>query len=180
MDDRQLRIWFQVIFSMAVITIFCFTSHTSVLIVGLLLAITLGYTFPPMINSISAAFNSLIYGLDYSDDSYEGQFYQDDMDKAKRWVREEKWDKAIYAYREIIQKSPKMCEPRFYLAQVYQIAGHLGLALNEYKKIADLKDEFGSNHPFVLESERAVGELTKRLSVKAPGIEENDRIASGV
>ena len=164
MDDRQLRIWFQVIFSMAVITIFSFTWDASVLIVGLLTAAILGYIFPWSINFISIAFNNLIYGPDNSEDSYENQFYQDDMDKAKRLMREGGWDKAMHAYREIIQKSPMMCEPRFNLAQVYQLAGHLGLALNEYKKIVGLKDQFGATHPFVLESERAAEELKNKPS----------------
>jgi hypothetical protein len=44
------------------------------------------------------------------------------------------------------------------------MAGHLGLALNEYKKIVDLKDQFGATHPFVLESERAVKELKHKPS----------------
>ena len=164
MDDQQLRVWFQVIFSMAVITIFSFTLDASVLIVGLCSAVLLGYIFPWLINFISMVFNTLIYGPDYSDDSYESQFYQDDMDKAKRLMREGEWDKAIYAYREVIQKSPKMCEPRFNLAQVYQMAGYLGLALNEYKKIVGLKNQFGSTHLFVLESERAVEELKNKPS----------------
>jgi len=168
MDDRQLRIWFQVIFSMAVITIFSFTWDASVLIVGLLTAAILGYILPWSINFISIVFHNLIYGPDNSGASYESQFYQDDMDKAKRLMREGEWDKAMYAYREIIQKSPMMCEPRFNLAQVYQMAGYLGLALNEYKKIVGLKDQFGATHPFVLESERAV----EGLKNKPPEIEQ--------
>jgi len=149
---------------MAVITIFSFTWDASVLIVGLLTAAILGYILPWSINFISIAFNNLIYGPDNSEDSYENQFYQDDMDKAKRLMREGGWDKAMHAYREIIQKSPMMCEPRFNLAQVYQLAGHLGLALNEYKKIVGLKDQFGATHPFVLESGRAVEELKNKPS----------------
>lgn len=164
MDDRQLRIWFQVILSMAVITIFSFTWDASVLIVGLLTAAILGYILPWSINFISIVFNNLIYGPDNSEDSYENRSYRNDMDKAKSLMREGEWDKAIHVYREIMQKSPMMCEPKFNLAQVYRRVGYLGLALNEYNRIVDLKDQFGATHPFVLESERAVEELKKKLS----------------
>jgi tetratricopeptide (TPR) repeat protein len=81
------------------------------------------------------------------------------MDRAKRLVREERWNEAITACREIIQRAPKMYEARFNLARVYQMAGHLGLALHEYNKLRNLRDEIGPNHVFVLESERAIEEL---------------------
>lgn len=163
MDDRQLRICFQVFLSMVMIILFSFTGNITVLIVGLFTATILGYIFPPGFNFISNAFNALIYGSPHSDDSYENRSYRDDMDKAKSLTREEEWYKAIHAYREIVQKSPTMCEPMFDLAQIYQRVGHLGLALNEYNKIVALKDQFGATHPFVLESERAVEELKKKL-----------------
>jgi tetratricopeptide (TPR) repeat protein len=149
---------------MAVITIFSFTWDVSVLIVGLLTAAILGYILPWSINFISIVFNNLIYGPDNSEDSYENRSYRNDMDKAKSLMREGEWDKATHTYREIIQKSPMMCEPRFNLARVFQMAGYLGLALNEYKKIVGLKDQFGATHPFVLESERAVEELKHKPS----------------
>ena len=168
MDDRQLRIWFQIIFSMATFIIFCFinpfTSPLGVVIIALLTIPVLSYTFPWLIDSLSQIYIFLIYGPDYSDPSYENRFYQDDMDKAKRLMREGEWDKAMHAYREIVQKSPMMCEPKFNLAQLYQMAGHLGLALNEYKKIVGSKNQFGSTHLFVLESERAVEELKHKPS----------------
>jgi hypothetical protein len=88
------------------------------------------------------------------------------MDKAKRLVREGKWDKAAMAYRAIVQKAPEKPEPRFYLAQNYQRAGYLGLALSEYRKITGLKEELGPNHALVSESERSIGELKKILSDK--------------
>lgn len=164
MDDRQLRICFQVFLSMAMIIIFSFTGDATVLIIGLFMAAVLGYMLPWPIHFISNAFNTLIYGPTYSEDSYESQFYRDDMDKAKSLTREGDWDKAIHVYREIMQKSPMMCEPKFNLAQAYRRVGYLGLALNEYNRIVDLKDQFGATHPFVLESERAVEELKKKLS----------------
>lgn len=42
---------------------------------------------------------------------------------------------------------------------MYQMAGQLGLALHEYDKLRNAKDELGPNHVFVLELERAIEEL---------------------
>lgn len=78
-------------------------------------------------------------------------------------VREEKWNEAIVAYREIIQKSPKMCQPRFNLARIYQKEGHFGLALVQYKRILDSKDDLGPNHALIIESERAIQELPRLM-----------------
>lgn len=166
MDDEQFCRFLLIYFCGVIFVIFSFTGSLVVMIFGLCLSLLLSYTLPSFMNFIATTFVSLIYGLDYSDTSYENQFYQDDMDKAKRLVRKEKWDKAIAAYREIIGKTPKKCEPRFNLAKVYQMVGQLGLAMSEYHKIKDLKDELGPNHVFVLESERAIEELKERLSIK--------------
>jgi tetratricopeptide (TPR) repeat protein len=169
MDDRELRICFQVFLSIVMIIIFLFTGGITVVIAGLFMAVVLGYLFPSGIHFISNAFNTLIYGPAYSEDSYENRSYRDDMDRAKSLTREEEWNQAIHAYREIIQKSPTMYEPRFNLAKVYRRAGYLGLALNEYHWITDLKDQSGMTHPFVLESERAIEELEKMLSEMKQG-----------
>jgi len=162
-DDQQLRLWFQVFLSMCLLMIFMWTGYLVVL-VGLLLVPLLSFALPRLMDFVSTAGISLIYGTDYSDPSYENRFYQDDMDKAKRLVREKRWNEAICAYREIIEKAPKMYEARFNLARVYQMAGQLGLALHEYHKLRNVTDELGPNHPFVLESERAIEELRKMVS----------------
>jgi tetratricopeptide (TPR) repeat protein len=94
------------------------------------------------------------------------------MNKATRLVREGRWNEAIPAFCEIIQKAPKKGEPRFNLARIYQKVGHFGLALSEYKKIVNLKDELGRNHAFVVESERAIGELTKLLKANSQMLRE--------
>jgi Tfp pilus assembly protein PilF len=85
------------------------------------------------------------------------------MDKATRLVREGRWNEAMALYRTIIQKAPQKAEPHFNLARIYQKKGYLGLATTEYKKIIALKDELGSNHAFVVESERAIEELPKLM-----------------
>ena len=85
------------------------------------------------------------------------------MDKAKRLVREGKWNQAVTAYRSIVRKPPEKAEPRFYLAQSHQNAGYPGLAMSEYRKIVDSKGELGPNHVFVLESERTIEELKELL-----------------
>ncbi len=85
------------------------------------------------------------------------------MDKATRLVREGKLNEAIVAYRQITQKAPKMCEPRFNLARLYEKVGHFGLALSEYRKIANLKDELGTSHALVIESERAIQTLMNSI-----------------
>ncbi len=172
MDDRQIRIFFQVILSMVIITIFSFLSpfiqysriQYIMFFIGLLMAAVLGYLAPIGIHLISEIFGKLIYGSLFSDDSYEYRFYQEEMDKAKNLTRVGEYDHAIQVYREIIRKSPMMYEPRFHLAQIYRKAGYFGLALNEYQRIMALKDQSGTTHPFVLESERAIGELERMLS----------------
>jgi tetratricopeptide (TPR) repeat protein len=128
-----------------------------------LLPFLLSLIWPKLVNLISFAGTSLIYGFSSPDLSYENRYYAEHMGKAKRLVREEKWNEAIVAYREVIQKAPKMCEPRFNLARIYQKAGHLSLAFIEYKRILKLKDELGSNHAFVVESERAIQEIKELL-----------------
>ncbi|MDI7258685.1 MAG: hypothetical protein QME90_02060 [Thermodesulfobacteriota bacterium] len=119
---------------------------------------------------ISSIYVSLICGPDSSSPSYESQSYQNDMDKAQRLLREEKWNKAIAAYREIIRKAPKKGEPRFSLARIYQKMGHFGLALSEYQKIVDLKNELGRNHVYVLESERSIKELKENYLIRHQSI----------
>jgi len=170
-DNRKLRLWFQVFLGGCTFMIYIWVSglgahlfgigikHLGVLLVGLLLILPLSFALPRLMDLFSTLSAFLIYGTDYSDPSYENRFYQDDMDKAQRLLREERWTEAIYAYRDIIQKAPAMHEARFNLARAYQMAGHLGLALREYDEVRSLKDELGPNHVFVIESERAVEEL---------------------
>ena len=86
------------------------------------------------------------------------------MDRAKRFVRERNWCEAISAYRKIIHAAPKTHEAQFQLVRVCHMAGHVGLALKEYHKLRDLKDELGPNYVFVLDSERAIGELREKVS----------------
>ncbi len=165
MDDSQLRRWFFVYFSGIVSVIYLFTGHPKVIIVGLFLVPLLGLALPKFMNLFSSIYTSLIYGPDYSTPSYESQFYADDMDKAKRLAREGKWPEAATAYRSIVRKAPEKAEPRFYLAKSYQKAGYPGLAMSEYRKIVDSKDELGPNHTFVLESARVVEDLEKELKI---------------
>ncbi len=161
--NRQLRFFYLIFFGMVLLIIICFiapfTSHIGMIIVGLITVPLLSYLLPWLMDLSSTIYTSLIYGFDQPNASYEDQFYEDDMDKAKRLVREGKWEKAVMAYRAIVQQAPNKTEPRFYLAQSYRRAGYLGLAASEYKKIADSKSELGSNHAFVLESERAIQDL---------------------
>lgn len=169
-DNRQLRIFYLIFFSMALLIIICFitpfTSPSGVIIVGLIAIPILSYALPWLMDLISTIYTSLIYGFDHSNASYEDHFYQDDMAKAKRLVREEKWYEAIFAYQEIINKAPKKLEPRYNLAKVYQTVGQLWLAMSEYRKIMGSKDELGSNHAFVLESERTMTKLRGLLAAK--------------
>ncbi len=177
-DDRQIRLWFQIFFTACIYMIYIWVSglggllfqlrieHLGVKIIGLLLIPLLSFALPRLMTFVSTGSTFLIYGTDYSDPSYENRFYQDDMDKANRLVREGKLNEAIWAYREIIRKAPKMCEARFNLARVCQIAGQLGLALHEYDKLRNLKDEVGPNHVFVLESERAIEGLRRTISAE--------------
>ena len=170
-DNKKIRLWFQVFLTGCMYLIYIWVSglganlfgigikHLGVLIVGLLLILPLSFALPRFMDLVSRTVTFLIYGSNRSDPSYESRFYQDDMDKAKRLVREERWNEAIYAYRDIIQKAPAMHEARFNLARAYRMAGHLGLALREYNEVRSLKDELGPNHVFVIESERAVEEL---------------------
>jgi len=142
------------------------------LFLPLLLPLLLSWAWPRLINFISSIPASLFYGTGLPDLSYENRSYQNDMDKAKKLVREEKWNEAITAYREIIQKTPKKCEPRFNLARIYERVGHLGLALSEYRKIADSENEPDPNRALISEAKRAIEELKKRLSVKSDTVEE--------
>ncbi len=167
MDDRQLRIWYQLYFSMFVFILWPFlyplvSSHILfyiLMMLGLLIAALMGYLIPPAINLISGLFSHLVYEPTGLAEPSGYRFYQEDMERAKGLVRKEQWDKAIQVYREIIEKTPDQCEPRFHLAKTYQKAGYLGLALNEYSKIIALKDRFGPSHPFVIEAERTMKEL---------------------
>ncbi len=165
-DNRQLRIYYLIFFSMVLLIIVSFTSSFEAIIAGLITVPILSYTLPWLIDLISTIYTSLIYGFDHSDTSYENQFYQDDMDKAKRLVREGEWEKAVTAYRAIIQRAPKKLEPHFYLAQNYERVGYLGLALGEYWNIIRLKNELGHNHALVLESERAMNKLRGLIEAK--------------
>jgi tetratricopeptide (TPR) repeat protein len=164
-DNRQLRIYYLIFFSMVLLTIVSFTSSFEVIIVGLIAVPIISFTLPWLIDLISIVYTSLIYGLNYSNTSYENQFYEDEMAKANRLVREEKWYEAIFAYQEIINKAPERCEPRFNLAKVYQIVGQFWLAMREYKKIVYLTDGLEPNQVFTFESQRAIEELTKLLKI---------------
>lgn len=128
-----------------------------------LLPFFLSLIWPKLVNLVSSAGISLLYGSVFTDLSYENRSYQDDMEKATRLVREGRWNEAMAVYREIIHKAPKKSEARFNLARVYQKVGHFGLALSEYKKIANLKDELGPNHALIIESERAIEELPRSM-----------------
>jgi hypothetical protein len=132
-DDRQLRGLYLVYFSGVILLIYLWTGHSSIIVLGLCVVPILGFGLPPFMNFVSKTFVSLIYGFGSEELSYENGFYEDDMDKAKRLVREGKWIGAIHAYRSIVQKAPEKAEPRFYLAQSYHRAGYLGLAVSEYK-----------------------------------------------
>jgi len=169
-DNRQLRIFYLIFFSMVLLIIICFitpfTSPSGVIIVGLIAIPILSYALPWLMDLISTIYTSLIYGFDHSNASYEDHFYQDDMAKAKRLVREEKLHEAIFAYQVIINKVPQKCEPRFNLARVYQMAGQSWLAMGEYRKIVNSKDGIGSNHILVLESERTMTKLRGLLAAK--------------
>jgi len=131
--------------------------------VGLLVAALVGYLTPQGINFISGLISRLVYGPTGLINPNEYRFYQEDMERARGLIREEQWDEAIQVYRDIVRNDPFQCEPRFYLAQTYQRAGYFGPALNEYSKIVALKDRFGSSHPLVIESERAIKELKERI-----------------
>ena len=177
-DNRQIRLWLQIFLTGCTLMIYIWVSglgavlfgigviHLGVLIVGALFILPLSFALPRLMDRASTLSAFLIYGIRHSDPSYENRCYQDDMDKAKRLVREMRFHEAIRAYREIIQKAPKMPEPRFNLARVYQMAGHLGLALREYHRLGNLRDKLGPNHVFVRESERIIEELRGTFSRK--------------
>lgn len=116
--------------------------------------------------TIFSSYFSGIFWPERTDTSYENTRYQDDMDRARRLVRKAKLYDAIVAYRDIIRNAPGQLEPRFNLAQIYEKVGHPGVAMGEYHKILNLNKERGANHPLALESERAISELRKSLSVK--------------
>jgi tetratricopeptide (TPR) repeat protein len=128
-----------------------------------LLPFFMSLIWPKLLNLISSVGTSLIYGTNFPDLSYENRSYQSDMDKATRLVREGRWDEAMAAYRDITRKAPQKVEPRFNPARIYQKVGHLGLALSEYKKLVNLKDELGPNHALIIESERAIEELPRSM-----------------
>jgi hypothetical protein len=176
-DNRTLRLWFQIFFAGWVCLIYIFISllggmlfglqikHFGVLIVGLLITAPLGFALPWLMDLVSRTVTFLFYGSNHSDPSYESRFYQDDMARAKRLVREKRFYEAVWACREIIQKAPKMHEARFHLARVYEMVGQVGLALYEYDKLRNLRDELGPTNVFVIESERAI-EVLRDVSVR--------------
>ncbi|MCM8792799.1 MAG: hypothetical protein NC826_06670, partial [Candidatus Omnitrophica bacterium] len=135
MEDRQIRVALQIYLTLVVLIIFSFTRELTVFLIGILLANGLAYAFMPALNSISSLMISLIYGSGGKDNSYEGRFYQRDLDQARKMVRESRWDEAISCYRKIVKQAPEKVEARFELAKVYQIAGYTGLALLEYETI---------------------------------------------
>lgn len=173
MEDREIRIFFQIFLFMATIIIVSFSRQPKVLMIGAPLSFILGYIAPWLFNMISKTFIDLIYGSGSGWDSYQDHFYQEDMDRAKKLVREGNYYQAISLYREIIQKVPMIMEPRFNLAKIYQLLGHKGLALNEYKKILSLRDQLGESHPFILESKMAIERLANKTSVSEQDLGEN-------
>ncbi len=164
MEDQQIRVALQIYLTLVVFIIFSFTGKLAVFLIGLLLANGLAYAFMPALNSILSLINTLIYGSAGTDNSYEGRFYQTDLDQARKMVRESRWEKAISCYRKIVEQAPEKVEARFELAKVYRTAGYTGLALLEYETIKDLRDKIGEHHPFVLESERMIEELRKMVA----------------
>ncbi len=168
-DDRQINLFlFAFFWVVTCIITFGFSLSDNplvnylLLIIPLLLCLTWNY----LIDFLSSIPASLFSGTNLSDHSYENGPYQSDMEKAIRLVREEKLDEAITAYREIIQKSPKQCEPRFNLARIYEKVEYPGLALTEYRKVVGFREVLETNHPLILESERAIQELKNLMSVK--------------
>lgn len=164
MEDRQIRVALQIYLTLVVVIIFSFTGELTVLFIGLILANGLAYAVMPTLNFITSSMSALIFGSTRQDDSYEGRFYQTDLDQARKMARESRWDEAISCYRKIIEHAPDKVEARFELAKVYRNAGYTGLALLEYQTIKDLKDQIGEQHPFVLESERMIEELKKMIA----------------
>ena len=134
-NDRYFRIFLFAIFwcVTSLLTPLAARCGNTFLIIAFifLLPFLLSLIWPKLVNLISSAGISLLYGFSSPDLSYENRYYEEDMGKARRLVREEKWNEAIVAYREVIQKAPKMCEPRFNLARIYQKLGHIGCALSE-------------------------------------------------
>jgi len=163
-NDRHFRIFLFAI-SWLVTSLLAYKCGSNFFVKALifLLPFFLSLIWPKLVNLISSAGISLIYGFSSPDLSYENRNYEEDMGKVQRLVREEKWNEAIVAYREIIQKAPKMCEARFNLARLYEKGGHFGLALSEYKKLTNLKDKLGPNHALIIESERAIQELPRLM-----------------
>lgn len=161
MEDRQIRIGLQIFFSIVALIICTFIERWEGIPLGLILANLLAYAVVPTLNFISSRVSHVIYGSAGQDDSYEGRFYQTDLDQARKMVRESRWNEAISCYRKIVEFVPNKIEARFELAKVYQKAGYHGLALLEYQTIRDSKDKIGDHHPFVMESERMIGELKK-------------------
>ena len=87
-DDRQLRGLYLVYFSGVILLIYLWTGHAATIVLGLCVVPILGFGLPPFMNFVSKTFVSLIYGFGSEELSYENGFYEDDMDKAKRLVRE--------------------------------------------------------------------------------------------
>lgn len=161
MEDRQARIIVQVLLN--VLAFYLFSLEWKMFVIALVLANGLAYAFMLALNFISSTVSSLIYGSAGGNDSYEGRFYQTDLDQARKRVRESRWDEAISFYRKIVETAPGKIEARFELARAYQIAGYTGLALLEYQKIKESGGKLGEQHPFVLESEKMIKDLRKTI-----------------
>lgn len=171
MEDRHIRIGIQVFLNLVVLIIFLFTGSGNLLFLGVILANGLALAFNPALNGLSSWMSNLIYGSSRRDDSYEPLSYQEDLYQARKRVRESRWEEAIALYRKILERAPDRIEARFELATAYQKAGMLGMALLEFRTIRASRDQIGDRHPFVLESERQIEDLKKRIA----GREEEGR-----
>ncbi len=165
MSDRQLRIGISGGLSMLVSFLLWGAGATDIIEILLFssLPFVLGFSFPWLMNLLSSAC-SILYLPHQSTSSYENNFLQDDMEKAKRLALDGSLDEAMTACREIALKAPNRCEVRFQLAETYRLAGQPGLAMGEYQRIVRLWDEAGSNCVYVRESQRAIEELKKELT----------------
>jgi len=124
-EDRQLSGFYLAYFSGVILLIYLWTGCASTVVLGLCVVPILGFGLPPFMNFVSKTFVSLIYGFGSEELSYENGFYEDDMDKAKRLIREGKWigdihgsDKYLwYDFYEILGHSLKQTNsrhPEFY------------------------------------------------------------------
>ena len=124
-DDRQLSGFYLAYFSGVILLIYLWTGCASTIVLGLCVVPILGFGLPPFMNFVSKTFVSLIYGFGSEELSYENGSYEDDMDKAKRLIREGKWIGAIhgsdkylwYDFYEILGHSLKQTNsrhPEFY------------------------------------------------------------------